>query len=106
MLPFADPRDDAATLGRILRLSLFQLSIGMSLVLLTGTLNRIMIVELGVDAWFVALMVALPVVFAPLRALIGFRSVVDQSAFGWRRIPVLWFGPIMQYGGIAIMTFA
>ena len=30
------------------------------MVLLNGTLNRVMIVELGVPAWLVALMVALP----------------------------------------------
>jgi BCD family chlorophyll transporter-like MFS transporter len=31
-----------------------------------------MIVELGVAAWLVSLMVALPLVFAPFRALVGF----------------------------------
>ena len=35
---------------RLLRLSLFQVSVGMALVLLIGTLNRVMIVELGVPA--------------------------------------------------------
>ena len=37
-------------LGRLLRLSLFQVSVGMAIVLLIGTLNRVMIVELGVPA--------------------------------------------------------
>ena len=40
-------------LGRLLRLSLFQVSVGMAMVLLIGTLNRVMIVELGVPAWLV-----------------------------------------------------
>jgi BCD family chlorophyll transporter-like MFS transporter len=40
----------------------------MATALLVGTLNRVMIVELGVPAWLVALMVALPLVFAPFRA--------------------------------------
>jgi hypothetical protein len=35
-------------LGRLLRLSLFQVSVGMAVALLNGTLNRVMIVELGV----------------------------------------------------------
>ena len=90
MLPFADVASDDLPLSRILRLSLFQVSVGMALVLITGTLNRIMIVELGIAAWFVAFMVALPVLFAPLRALIGFRSDVHESAFGWRRVPFIW----------------
>ena len=106
LMPFADVATTDFPLSRILRLSLFQVSVGMALVLITGTLNRVMIVELGVPAWFVALMVALPVVFAPLRALIGFRSDVYQSAFGIRRIPFIWAGTLAQWGGLAIMPFA
>ncbi len=105
-LPFADAATDDLPLARILRLSLFQVSVGMALVLITGTLNRVMIVELGMPSWFVALMVALPVLFAPLRALIGFRSDVHRSAFGWRRVPFIWIGTLLQYGGLAIMPFA
>ena len=106
VLPFADIADENLPLKRILRLSLFQVSVGMALVLITGTLNRVMIVELGVAAWFVALMVALPVVFAPLRALIGYHSDVHDSAFGWRRVPFIWIGTTLQYGGLAILPFA
>ena len=106
MMPFADIASEDLPLGRVLRLSLFQISVGMALVLITGTLNRVMIVELGVPAWFVALMVALPVIFAPLRALIGFRSDVHDSAFGWRRVPFIWTGTLLQWGGLAIMPFA
>ncbi len=106
MLPFADVGSDELPLSRILRLALFQVSVGMALVLITGTLNRVMIVELGVPAWFVAFMVALPVIFAPARALIGFRSDVHKSAFGWRRVPFIWIGTCLQYGGLAIMPFA
>ena len=105
-LPFADAASRELPLGRLLRLSLFQVSVGMALVLLNGTLNRVMIVELGVSAWLVALMIALPLVFAPLRALIGFRSDWHKSAFGWRRVPYIWFGTMMQFGGFAIMPFA
>ena len=68
-LPFADAATPEMPLSRLLRLSLFQASVGMALVLLVGTLNRVMIVELGVSAALVAAMVALPVLFAPLRAL-------------------------------------
>ncbi len=106
LMPFADVSTTDFPLSRILRLSLFQVSVGMALVLITGTLNRVMIVELGVPAWFVALMVALPVIFAPLRALIGFRSDVYQSAFGIRRVPFIWAGTLAQWGGLAIMPFA
>jgi len=105
-LPFADAASRELPLGRLLRLSLFQVSVGMALVLLNGTLNRVMIVELGTPAWIVSLMVALPLVFAPLRAFIGFKSDWHRSAFGWRRVPYIWFGSMMQFGGFAIMPFA
>ncbi len=105
-LPFADAASEDLPLGRLLRLSLFQVSVGMAIVLLTGTLNRVMIVELGVSAWLVALMVSLPLVFAPFRALIGHKSDTHKSRLGWRRAPYIWFGSLMMFGGFAIMPFA
>ena len=106
LLPFADAATTELPIARLLRLSLFQVSVGMAGALLTGTLNRVMIVELGVAAWLVALMVSLPMLFAPLRALIGFRSDTHRSALGWRRLPYFWFGTLLQFGGLAIMPFA
>lgn len=105
-LPFADAASEALPLGRLLRLSLFQVSVGMAMVLLTGTLNRVMIVELGVPAWLVGLMVSLPLLFAPFRALVGYKSDTHRSVLGWRRVPYIWFGTMMQFGGFAIMPFA
>jgi MFS transporter, BCD family, chlorophyll transporter len=105
-LPFADAASTDLPLPRLLRLSLFQISVGMAVVLLTGTLNRVMIVELGVATWLVALMVSLPLVFAPLRALIGFRSDNHRSFLGWKRVPYIWMGTLIQFGGLAIMPFA
>ena len=105
-LPFADAATPELPIGRLLRLSLFQVSVGMAAVLLIGTLNRVMIVELDVPAGLVAAMVALPLGFAPLRALIGFRSDTHRSVLGWRRVPYIWFGSLTQFGGLAIMPFA
>lgn len=105
-LPFADAASPELPLGRLVRLSLFQVSVGMAAVLLTGTLNRVMIVELGLPAALVALMVALPLLFAPARAMMGHRSDHHRSALGWKRVPYLWFGTLMQFGGLAIMPFA
>ncbi|MFO1151809.1 MAG: MFS transporter [Alsobacter sp.] len=105
-LPFADAATPELPMGRLLRLSLFQVTVGMAAVLLIGTLNRVMIVELGVEAWIVALMVSLPLLFAPLRALIGHRSDTYRSFLGWRRVPFIAFGTMLQFGGLAIMPFA
>ncbi len=105
-LPFADAASAELPLSRILRLSLFQVSVGMCAVLLTGTLNRVMIVELKMSATLVALMVSLPLLFAPLRALIGHKSDTHRSVLGWKRVPYIWFGTLMQFGGLAILPFA
>ncbi|MEJ8848841.1 BCD family MFS transporter [Variovorax rhizosphaerae] len=105
-LPFADVATKELPLGRLLRLSLFQVSVGMALALLNGTLNRVMIVELNVPAWLVSTMVGLPLVFAPFRALVGFRSDNHRSALGWKRVPYIWMGTLLQFGGLAIMPFA
>ena len=105
-LPFADAASADLSLGRLLRLSLFQLSTGMAIVLLTGTLNRVMVVELGQPAIWVSLMLAIPLLMAPARALIGYRSDYHRSYLGWRRIPYLWSGTMMQFGGLAFMPFA
>jgi BCD family chlorophyll transporter-like MFS transporter len=45
-------------------------------------------------------------VFAPLRALIGFKSDKHRSALGLRRLPYLWIGTLLLFGGLAIMPFA
>jgi BCD family chlorophyll transporter-like MFS transporter len=105
-LPFADAASADLPMSRLLRLSLFQVSVGMALVLLVGTLNRVMIVELGLPAALVAVMVSLPVLYAPARALVGFRSDNHRCALGWRRVPFIWMGTMLQFGGFAVMPFA
>ncbi len=103
VLPFADATSEGLPLNQLLRLSLFQVSVGMATIMLMGTLNRVMIVEMGVPALTVSLMIALPIVSAPFRALLGFRSDTYRSAIGWKRVPYLWFGTLWQFGGLAIM---
>ncbi len=105
-LPFADAATPELPLSRLLRLSLFQVSVGMALVLLIGTLNRVMIVEYEVPASIVGIMISLPLFFAPFRAIIGFRSDTHKSVLGWKRVPFIWQGTLVQFGGLAIMPFA
>ncbi len=105
-LPFADVATAELPLPALVRLALFQVSVGMVGVLTVGTLNRVMIVELGVGAWLVSLMVALPLLFAPFRALVGFKSDRHRSALGWRRVPYVWYGSGALFAGLAIMPFA
>ncbi|GJG86878.1 MFS transporter [Gemmatimonadetes bacterium T265] len=105
-LPFADAATAELPLGRLLRLGLFQATVGAALTLLTGTLNRVMIVELRVPASVVGWMLALPLFVAPFRALVGHKSDLYASVLGWRRVPYVWFGTMLSWGGLAILPFA
>ena len=105
-MPFADIATADVPLSRFLRLSLFQLTVGMVTTLFYGTLNRVMIVELNVPSFVVAVMIAIPLLVAPFRALIGFKSDTHRSYWGWKRVPFIYVGSFMQFGGLAIMPFA
>ena len=106
ILPFSDAGSANFSLFQLLRLSLFQISVGMATVMLAGTLNRVMIVELLVPASLVAVMIAIPVLIAPLRTFYGHKSDTYRSFIGWKRIPYMWFGSLFQFGGLAIMPFS
>lgn len=105
-LPFADLASGDVPLPRFLRLSLFQVTVGMVQTLFFGTLNRVMIVELHIPAALVSIMIAIPLLVAPFRALVGFRSDTYRSVLGWKRVPFIWGGSMLQFSGLAIMPFA
>ncbi len=106
ILPFADVATTELPLPRLLRLGLLQFTVALATTLLAGTLNRVMIVEMKMPALLVGLMLAIPLLTAPFRALIGYRSDTHVSVLGWRRVPYIWFGTLMQFGGLAIMPVA
>lgn len=106
ILPFADVATAELPLPRLLRLGLLQFTVALATTLLAGTLNRIMIVEMKMPALLVGLMLAIPLLTAPFRALIGYKSDTHVSVLGWRRVPYIWFGTLMQFGGLAIMPVA
>ena len=106
ILPFADVATTELPLPRLLRLGLLQFTVALATTLLAGTLNRVMIVELKIPALVVGLMLAIPLLTAPLRAVIGYKSDIHVSVLGWRRVPYIWLGTILQFGGLAIMPVA
>ena len=105
LLPFADAVE-GLPLGRLLRLALVQVSVGCAMTLLNGTLNRVMIVELGIPASLVGLFLALPLLIAPIRALVGLKSDTHRSVLGWRRVPYIWMGTLAQFGGLALVPMS
>jgi MFS transporter, BCD family, chlorophyll transporter len=89
---------------KILRLGLFQFGMGLSLAPLTGTLNRVLINELGIPAVAVGALIALHYFVSPARAIIGYRSDKERARGNWR-LPYLVLGAMLTYGGLATAPF-
>ena len=70
------------------RLAFFSIAYGLSGALIGGTLNRIMIAELGLPATLVAFFFAIPLLVSPVRVWLGYRSD-GYPIFGKRREPYI-----------------
>jgi BCD family chlorophyll transporter-like MFS transporter len=82
-----------------LRLAGFPLGLGLTSVLIGGTLNRVMIVELGIPAALVGLFFALPLIISPLRVWLGYRSDA-YPLWGLRREPFIILGSLVAGIGV------
>jgi MFS transporter, BCD family, chlorophyll transporter len=88
-----------------IRLAGFPIGLGAISVLVTGTLNRVMIVEMNIPAALVSLFFALPLLIAPLRIWLGYRS--DAYPFlGLRREPFIIVGSLLTGVAVAGTTLA
>jgi len=88
-----------------LRLAGFPLGLGLTSVLVAGTLNRVMIVEMGIPATLAGLFYALPLLISPLRVWLGYRSDA-YPIWGLRREPLIIFGSLLAGIGVAGATLA
>jgi MFS transporter, BCD family, chlorophyll transporter len=88
-----------------LRLAGFPLGLGLVSVLVSGTLNRVMIVEMNIPASLVGLFFALPLLISPLRIWLGYRSDA-YPIWGLRREPLILFGSLLAGVGITGATLA
>jgi BCD family chlorophyll transporter-like MFS transporter len=91
---------------RLLRLSLFQLGLGFSVVVFNGALNRVLIAEEQIPAGIVGWLLSLGLFVAPVRALMGFRSDREKKTFGYRRLPYAWYGTMMVFCGLSAAPFS
>jgi len=90
---------------KILRLGLIHVAVAITLVPINGTLNRIMIGELGLTATLVAVLVSLPYLFSPLQVWIGGYSD-RHPLWGYRRTPYIALGLLLCVGGAALAPTA
>jgi|YNPBryunderm2012_1023409.scaffolds.fasta_scaffold07693_3 BCD family chlorophyll transporter-like MFS transporter len=91
---------------RLLRLSLFQLGLGFSVVVFNGALNRVLIAEEQIPAGIVGWLLSLGLFVAPARALMGFRSDREKKTFGYRRLPYAWYGTMLVFSGLSAAPFS
>lgn len=91
-------------LGRLLnvvRLFAFVLGYGLSGALVGGTLNRILVTEVGMSVAIVGLLFAVPLFVSPLRAWFGYRS--DSVTIAQlRREPYVLIGAFLSGLGVVI----
>jgi BCD family chlorophyll transporter-like MFS transporter len=87
----------------LFRLAAFPVGLGVTGVLVSGTLNRVMIVELGLPASLVGLFFAIPVLIVPLRVWMGHRSDAYPIG-GLRREPYIVLGSLVAGLGVVGAT--
>ncbi|HWQ13298.1 MAG TPA: BCD family MFS transporter [Roseiflexaceae bacterium] len=88
-------------LTKILRLGLINMAVALTAVPIDGTLNRVMISELGIPASLTALLIALPYLTSPLQVWIGGYSD-RHPLFGYRRTPYIALGLLLCALGSAL----
>ncbi len=93
----------ALGLANGVRLSLFALGYGIVGVLMAGTLNRVLLVEVGLSKALVGLMFALPYLESPIRVWLGYRSD-GFPVWGKRREPWIILGAFL--GGLGVVFTA
>ncbi len=86
-------------LAHHVRLAAFPVAYGLCGVLIGGTLNRVMIAELGIPATLVAVLFAIPLALSPLRLWFGHCGDV-HPIFGRRREPYLLLGAVLIGFGV------
>lgn len=99
--PRAEAGEEARpfSVGRILRLSTFQIGSAMGDILTAGVWNRIMISDFGIPAWPIGLLLALKYFMAPISLWVGHRSDTIPL-WSWYRTSYIWLGR-----GLMLLSF-
>ncbi len=90
------------TLWHGLRLSSFQIGSAMGDILITSIWNRILIVNFGIPATPVGLLIALRYLLSPLSLWAG-NLTDNRSFFGLRRTPMIWLGRVLMVASLPFL---
>ncbi|MBP8950687.1 MAG: MFS transporter, partial [Candidatus Promineofilum sp.] len=97
-----DEQQRPFTLWRGLRLSSFQIGSAMGEILITSIWNRILIVNFGIPATPVGLLIALRYLLSPLSLWAG-NLTDNRRFFGLRRTPMIWLGRVLMVGSLPFL---
>ena len=97
-----DEQQRPFTLWRGLRLSTFQIGSAMGDILITSIWNRILIVNFGIPATPVGLLIALRYLLSPLSLWAG-NLTDNRRFFGLRRTPMIWLGRVLMVGSLPFL---
>lgn len=87
-----------------IQLGLIHVAVTITLVPINSTLNRIMIKELALSAFLVAVLVSLPYLFSPIQVAIG--SFSDKNPlFGFKRSPYIAVGLLFCVAGVIVSPY-
>ena len=87
-----------------LQLAFIHTAVAMTLVPLTGTLNRVMIFDFGLSKTIFTLIAIFPYLFSPIQVAIG--SYADSHPIlGYRRTPHILLGLVLCAAGLGISSF-
>jgi MFS transporter, BCD family, chlorophyll transporter len=87
-----------------LQLAFIHTAVAMTLVPLTGTLNRVMIFDFGLSKTIFTLIAIFPYIFSPIQVAIG--SYADRHAIlGYRRTPHILLGLILCAAGLGMSSW-
>ena len=87
-----------------LQLAFIHTAVAMTLVPLTGTLNRVMIFDFGLSKTIFTLIAIFPYLFSPIQVAIG--SYADHHPIlGYRRTPHILLGLLLCAAGLGISSF-
>lgn len=90
------------TLIHALRLSSFQIGSAMGDILITSIWNRILIVNFGIPATPVSLLIALRYLLSPLSLWAG-NLTDNRQFFGLRRTPIIWLGRVLMVASLPFL---
>jgi len=87
-----------------LQLGLIHTAVAMTLVPLTGTLNRVMIFDFGISKTLFTFIAIFPYLFSPIQVAIG--SFADRHPIlGYRRAPHILFGLLLCASGLGVSSY-